>query len=194
MTAFDDAWNVLKMGTYEEEERDMGYMPGRRGKKLTPEMIRQIMQQAADRADMNRPPPMKDFETPSPYDRSYPTPPNPYRDKNQPNPFDPYKKKPTPGGQPPWTPPGGPNKPPYKPYPGGDDDWVTCPDCGQKYKKGWDMATGMPKRCPCKDGDGSATPNPYGPPPGAPPSPFQPNTIGFPKDWQVANMTSNPPQ
>ena len=158
MSAFDDAWNVLKMGTYEEEERDMGYMPGRRGKKLTPEMIRQLMQQ-------NRPPnhlqPMDNQDEPygkvirdklkekgynPPSYKPYPTPPNPYRDKNQPNPFDPYRKKPAPGGHP-WTPPGGPNKPPYKPYPAGDDDSVTCPDCGQKYKKGWDCRTKGQQSC-----------------------------------------------
>ena len=168
MTAFDKAWNVLKMGTYEEEERDMGHMPGRQGKKLTPEEWDEILRRYG--GDKNHP---------GPYDP----------------PYDPYRNHP-PKAQQPWTPPGGPpNKPPYKPpNPYGGDDWATCPDCGQRYKTGMDMVTGKPKQCPCKDGGAGVAPNPYGPPPGAPPAPFQRQSIGFPKDWQTANMTSNPPQ
>jgi len=178
MTAFDKAWNVLKMGTYEEEERDMGHMPGRiwpengQGKKLTPEEWDEILRRYG--GDKNQP---------NPYDpyKSYP-PPKPYRDKNHPGPYDPYRNPP-------------PNKPPYEPpNPYGGDDWATCPDCGQRYKTGMDMVTGKPKQCPCKDGGTGVAPNPYVPPPGAPPAPFQRQSIGFPKDWQTTNMTSNPPQ
>ncbi len=176
MSAFNKAWDVLK-GTYEEEEADM-----RRS-----QAIRDALQRGPPYGNQGGQPEKQPY-------KPYPTPPNPYRDKNQPNPFDPYKNPPPKDGRQPWTPPGDPpNKPPYNPYPGGDD-WAKCPDCGQSYKKEIDMATGKPKQCPCKDGGAGVAPNPYGPPPGAPPAPFQPHSIGFPKDWQTANMMSNPPQ
>jgi len=182
MTAFDKAWDVLK-GTDEEEEADMRRL----------QAIRDALQRGPPYGNQGGQPEKQPEKQPY---KPYPTPPNPYRDKSQPNPFDPYRKNPSKPGGDPWTPPGGPpNKPPYKPpNPYGGDDWATCPDCGQRYKTGMDMVTGKPKQCPCKDGGAGVAPNPYGPPPGAPPAPFQRQSIGFPKDWQTANMTSNPPQ
>jgi len=124
MSAFDRAWNVLKMGTYEEEERDMGNMPGKKGG--------------------------------------------------------------------PWDILPGKTNPPYPDKP---DFRKKCEKCGKMYMPRFNPYTNQEDGCPhC--GWGGAPTNLYGAPPGAPSTPSQPldNTLGFPKDWQTTNMTSNPPQ
>lgn len=147
MKAFDEAWNVLKMGTYEEEEEDMRRLRA----------IREALKRGPPYGNQTGKPEPFQQRAPAPYD-------NPYR--NPPTPNDP--KRPY-GGSPP-------------------DDMITCQKCGYKYKR---QMTGMPSQCPRCDMTGNAgtTPNPYGPPPGAPTPPFQPKTIDFPEDFQRANMS-----
>lgn len=202
MKPFDEAWDVLKMGTYEEEEADMGYMPGRpRRKPMTPDELKRLM---AIQAAMKRGPPYGNeggkpekyppYESKNPKENPY----SPYGDRpfvptKQPKPSGPYENPyspPKPYGVPP-VPPFDPKKP--SPYGGGGPD-RTCPKCGHRYKARMSMITGLPEPCPmCQDNpDGGATPNPYGPPPGAPPNPIQPMTnpnTGFPEDFQRRNMS-----
>ena len=200
MKPFDEAWDVLKMGTYEEEEADMGYMPGRpRRKPMTPEELKRLM---AIQAAMKRGPPYGNEggkpERYPPYESKDPSksPYDPYRNPSKkpfvpraPRPSGPYEN-PYPSPNPPFDP-----KKPYGGTGGGPDR--TCPKCGNKYKARMSMITGLPEPCPmCQDNpDGGATPNPYGPPPGAPPNPMQPMTnpnTGFPDDFQRRNMSMSP--
>lgn len=204
MKPFDEAWDVLKMGTYEEEEADMGYMPGRpRRKPMTPDELRRLM---AIQAAMKRGPPYGNEggkpERHSPYESKDPSksPYDPYRDPPKkpfvPKPFVPQTPRPGSPYEKPYPSPNpyDPKKP--SPYGGGGPD-RTCPKCGHRYKARMSMITGLPEPCPmCQDNpDGGATPNPYGPPPGAPPNPMQPMTnpnAGFPEDFQRRNMSPSP--
>ena len=196
MTAFDEAWNVLKMGTYEEEEADMGYMPGRpRKKPMTPDELKRLF---AIQAAMKRGPPYgneggKPEKNPyNPYGKDPARPSDRHRPfvPQSPRPSDPYEN-PYPSPNPPFDP-----KNPY-PYGGGGPDKRECPKCGYRYKARMSMITGLPEPCPvCQNNpDGGATPNPYGPPPGAPPNPMQPMSnpnTGFPEDFQRRNMSMSP--
>ena len=100
-----------------------------------------------------------------------------------PNPYDSHGPIPRPPN------PNSPNPDQHKrPYNPAQVTTATCPKCGNQYDAGMDMATGKPKECPCERYGGSGeAPNPYKPP-GAPPTPFQPNTMQgidrLPSDWE----------